>query len=110
MPRVTEALSETINANTAEVKAYNAQAKATYFQSLVNEIKSLEKDVMLYGFKSEETDLTVEISRKIFQESLELVNVNFKAEMIGGSRGGRPPAIRLRFSSVEARNNVLSKS
>ena len=31
MPLVTEELSERINDNTAEVKAYNAQAKATYF-------------------------------------------------------------------------------
>ena len=31
MPLVTEELSERINDNTAKVKAYNAQAKATYF-------------------------------------------------------------------------------
>ena len=37
-PLVTEALSEQINSNTAEVKAFNAQAKATYHQALVNEL------------------------------------------------------------------------
>ena len=48
---LTDQLSEQINSNTAKIKLFNQQAKATYFQSLVNEIKSLEKDIMLYGFK-----------------------------------------------------------
>ena len=35
---LTEQLTEQINSNTAKVKLFNQQAKATYFQSLVNEI------------------------------------------------------------------------
>ena len=77
MPLVTAQLSENINNNTAEVKAYNEQAKATYFQSLVNEIKSLEKDVMLYGFRSEGgTNISSEIEKKVFEEIMNINDIN----------------------------------
>ena len=75
----------------------------------MNEIKSLEKEVMLYGFKSEEVnDLTGEVLTKVFINILGLGNVNFKAMKLGVARDDRPQAIRISFASLEARNSVLS--
>ena len=111
LPLVTESLSEKINSNTAEVKAYNAQAKATYFQSLANEIKSLEKEVMLYGFRADgNQDLAQEILNKVFNDILELNNILFKANHVGIARGDRPQPIRISFASTEGRNAALSKA
>ena len=91
-PLVTEALSDKINSHTAEVKAYNSQAKATYFQSLVNEIKSHEKDIMLYGFKEESsTELDLEIKTNVFENIMDLGIENFKATRTGIARFALQP-------------------
>ena len=107
LPLVTEALSDLINGQTAEVKAYNAQAKAT----LVNEIKSYEKDLMLYGFKEEnDVELYVDIKTRIFENIFDLCIDDFRAMKIGIARGDRPVPIRLTFQSVEDKNNVLGNA
>ena len=111
LPLVTEALSETINGHTAEVKAYNSQAKATYFQSLVNEIKLQEKDVMLYGFSVQESaDLHVEIKTKVFENIMDLGIDEFKAIKIGNARGDRPAPLKISFKSLEDKNDVIGNA
>ena len=111
MPLVTAQLSENINNNTAEVKAYNEQAKATYFQSLVNEIKSLEKDVMLYGFRSEGgTNISSEIEKKVFEEIMNINDINIRADKIGTLPSDRPQPLKISFSSVDQRNKVLGQA
>ena len=108
LPLVTEALSDQINSNTAQVKAYNNQAKATYFQSLVNEIKTFEKDMMLYGYKPDGgPDLASEIKMKVFKDIMGIDIPQVKAEFVGNAIGDKPKAIRVSFMSADARNNVL---
>ena len=111
LPLVTNALSDKINSNTAQVKAYNEQAKATYFQSLVNEIKSLEKDMMLYGYKADGgPDIAAEIKRKVFKDIMGLDIDHVQAEFVGNAIGDKPRAIKVSFKSVENRNSVLRES
>ena len=111
LPLVTEALSDTINGHTAEVKAYNSQAKATYFQSLGNEIKIHEKDVMLYGFSVQEgVDLHDEIKTNVFENMMDLGIDGFKAIKIGNARGDRPAPIRISFKSLEDKSDVIGNA
>ena len=108
LPLVTNALSDKINSNTAQVKAYNEQAKATYFQSLANEIKSVDKDIMLYGYKADGgPDIAAEIKRKVFKDVMGLDIVQVKAEFVGNAIGDKPRAIKVSFQSVEDKNSVL---
>ena len=105
---MTEALSEQINKNTAEVKAYNAQAKATYHQALVNELKSLDKDMMLYGYRQDGgPDLADEINSKVFCEIMDIDVKDSKAFAVGNISGDRPQPIKLCFMSIESKNLVL---
>ena len=108
LPLVTDALSDKINSNTAQVKAYNEQAKATYFQSLANEIKSLENDLMVYGYKPDGgPDIATEIQKKVFKNIMDLDIAHVKAEFVGTATGDKPRAIKVSLPSVESRNNVL---
>ena len=114
LPLVQESLAEKIEYNTAEVKTYNAQAtaKANYCQSLINEIKSLEKDVMLYGYRPQPGDVSLEedIQLHLFKNAMGIENLSCKATVIGAPRNDRPQAIRLSFVSLEARNAALGKA
>ena len=110
LPLVTTALSDKINSNTAEVKACNAQAKATYFQSLVNELKTHERDMMIYGYKPDGgPDLASELRTKVFKTHMDLDIDRVKAVHVGSAIGDKPKAIRVSFESVETRNSVLGK-
>ena len=111
LPLVQDTLAEKIDYNTAEVKAFNNQAKANYYQSLVNDIKSVEKDVMLYGFKpTNRANLQEEIESVLFADIMELEGLSCEAVAIGVAREDRPQAVRLSFETVEARNTLLGRA
>ena len=87
------------------------EAKATYFQALANDVKSLEKEVMLYGFRAQgNLNLAQEVVAKIFNDILGLNNIQIKAVLVGTARGDRPQPIKLSFFTLEGRNSVLSNA
>ena len=103
LPQVKSALS-------AEIKTHENQVKATYFQSLVNELKAHEKDMMIYGYKSEGgPDLAGEIRKKLLKEVMELNIEHIKAIQVGSAVKDKPKPIRVSFQSAEIRNSVLVK-
>ena len=103
-------LPQVKTAFSAELKTHNNQVKATYFQSLVNELKLHEKDMMIYGYKPDGgPDLEAEIKQKLFKDKMDIDIDRFKAIFVGAGIRDKPKPIRVSFLSSEVRNNVLSQ-
>ena len=93
-----------------QMKGRDNQINATYYQSLVNELKLHEKDLMIYCFKMEGTDdLDAQIRQKLFKDKLGLDIGQFKALQVGSESRGKPKPIRVSFPSSETRNSVCKQ-
>ena len=71
---VENTLDEKIEAAIARhMKSKDTHINATYYQSLVNDIKNHEKDLMIFGFKPDGSpDLAAEIKSKVFKDILDV--------------------------------------
>ena len=111
-----EALAETIEekiekAVARHMKTKDNQINATYYQSLVNDLKHHEKDLMIYGYRPDGgPDLAAEIGQKLFKDRMNLDIDHFKAVQVGSETGGKPKAIRVSLPSNEIRNLVCKQS
>ena len=111
-----EAIAEAMESKIEEVvarqmKSKDNQINATYYQSLANELKNHEKDLMIYGFQtSGSPDLEGEIRQKLFKDKLDTDIGQFKAVQVGSGIGGKPKPIRASFLSTEIRNTVCRQS
>ena len=103
LPQVTADLS-------GQLKTHNHQAKATYFQSLVNEIKEHETGMMIYGFKpTVGTDLVTDIRTNLIENEMGLQIDQLKAVKVGVAKLNEAQPIRITFTNAETRNAVLGK-
>ena len=103
LPQVTAKLS-------GQLKANNHQAKATYFQSLVNEIKEHETGMMIYGFKpTVGIDLVSDIRTNLIEKEMGLQVDQFKAIKVGVAKLNETHPIRITFANAENRNAVLGQ-
>ena len=90
-----------------QMRTKDTQINATYHQSLVNDLKLHEKDLMIYGFQVEGSpDVESQIRQKVFKDKLDLDIGGFKAIQIGSTNNGKPKPIRVSFQSTETRNSV----
>ena len=90
------------------MKSKENQINATYFQSLANDLKLHEKDLMIYGFKTQGSpDLENEIRQKLFKDKLELDIGKMKAVQVGSENGDKPKPIRVSLESAELRNSIF---
>ena len=110
-----EAIAEAMEAKIEEVvarqmKTKDNQINATYYQSLANELKNHEKDLMIYGFQTNGPDLEAQIRKNLFNDKLDLDIGQFKAVQVGSENGGKPKPIRVSFLSAETRNTVCRQS
>ena len=92
------------------MKTKDNQINATYYQSLANELKNHEKDLMIYGFQTNGPDLEAQIRKNLFNDKLDLDIGQFKAVQVGSENGGKPKPIRVSFLSAETRNTVCRQS
>ena len=109
---VEESLDEKIEAAVARhMKSKDTHINATYYQSLANEIKNHEKDLMIFGFKPDGSpDLVAEIRDKVFKDKLEIKVENFKAVQVGSDLGDKPKPIRVSLPTAEIRNSLCKLS
>lgn len=105
---VAEAMAPQIEAAVAKhFKSKENQINATYFQSLVNDLKAHERDLMLYSFKTNGSpDLEAQVRQKVFKDILGLDVGSFKAVQVGSENRDQPKPIRVSFPSTEIRNSV----
>ena len=95
---------------TRQMKSKDSHINATYFQSLANDLKLHEKDIMIYGFQTDGSpEIEPLIRQKIFKDKLELDIGPFKAIQVGNESGGKPKPIRVSFPTAEIRNSVCRK-
>ena len=79
-----KAFAETIDekiekAVARQMKSKDNQINARYYQSLVNDLKHHEKDLMIYGYKPDGgPDLAAEIGQKLFKDKMNLEISNLK--------------------------------
>ena len=93
------------------MKSKDTHINATYYQSLVNDIKNHEKDLMIFGFKSDGSpNLVAEIKNKLFKDKLEFEVDNFKAVQVGTEIGGKPKPIRVSLPTAEIRNALCKQA
>ena len=103
LPQVTADLS-------GQLKTHNHQAKATYFQSLVNKIKEHETGMKIYGFKpTGGTDLVTDIRTNLIENEMGLQIDQLKAVKVGVAKLNEAQPIRITFANAETRNAVLGK-
>ena len=109
---VEKTLDEKIEAAVARhMKSKDTHINATYYQSLVNDIKNHEKDLMIFGFKSDGSpNLVAEIKNKLFKDKLEFEVDNFKAVQVGTEIGGKPKPIRVSLPTAEIRNALCKQA
>ena len=109
---VEKTLDEKIEAAVARhMKSKDTHINATYYQSLVNNIKNHEKDLMIFGIKSDGSpDLVSEIKNKLFKDKLEFELDNFKAVQVGTDIGGKPKPIRVSLPTAEIRNALCKQA
>ena len=94
-----------------QMKSKDNQINATYFQSLANDLKLHEKDIMIYGFRCDGSpELEPQIRQKLFKDKLELDIGAFKAFKVGTESNGKPKPIRVSFPSTETRNTVCRQA
>ena len=109
-----KAFAETIDekiekAVARHMKSKDNQINARYYQSLVNDLKHHEKDLMIYGYKPDGgPDLAAEIGQKLFKDKMNLEISNLKAVQVGSETGGKPRAIRVSLPSNETRELVCN--
>ena len=93
------------------MRSKDTQINATYYQSLVNDLKLHEKDLMIYGFQIEgSTDIESQVRQKLFRDKLDLDIGGFKATQVGSIHNEKPKPIRVSFQSTEIRNSVCRLS
>ena len=109
---VAEAMAPLVEAAVEKhMKAKESQINATYYQSLVNDLRNHEKDLMIYGFKLDGgPNIEAEIRQKLFKEKLDLDIGNFKAVQIGTEKGGKPKPIRVSLQSSEIRDSITRQA
>ena len=109
---VAEAMGPQIDAAVARhMKSKENQINATYYQSLVIDLKNHEKDIMIYGFQTDGSpDLENNIRQKLFKDKLDLDIGAFKAVQVGSEIRGKPKPIRVSFNHTEIRNSVCKKA
>ena len=91
------------------MKSKDNHINATYFQSLANELKNHEKDLMIYGYHNDGSpDLEAQIRKKVFKDKLEVDIGQFKAVKIGSENKDKPKLIQVSFPSNGTRNFVSS--
>ena len=94
-----------------QMRTKDNQINATYFQSLANDLKMHEKDLMIYGFQSDGSpDLEPQIKQKVFKGMLDMDISNFKALQVGSASNGKPKPIRVSLPSVEIRNSICRQA
>ena len=114
--KTVEAFAETIDEKIEKAVARHMRSKdnqinATYYQSLVNDLKHHEKDLMIYGYKPDGgPDLAAEIGQKLFKDKINLEISNLKAVQVGSETGGKLRAIRVSLPSNEIRDLVCKQS
>ena len=115
-PPNAEALAEALDSKIEEavsrhMKSKDTQINATYFQSLANELKNHEKDLMIYGYHSDGSpDLVAQIRQKVFKDKLDVDIGQFKAVQVGSESNDKPKPIRVSFPSAETRNFVCRQA
>ena len=109
---VAEAMEDKIEAAVSRhMKGKGSQINATYYQSLANDLKHHEKDLMVYGFDPEgAADLAAAIKQKLFKDKLELDIDQLKAVHVGVGFEGKPKPIRVSLTSNEIRNSICRQS
>ena len=94
-----------------QMRGKNSQINATYYQSLVNDLKLHEKDLMIYGFQPDGSpELEPQIRKKVFKDKLELDIGHFKATQVGSANDGKPKPIRVSFPTTEIRDSICRQS
>ena len=115
-PANAEALADAIDTKIEEavsrhMKSKDNQINATYFQSLANELKNHEKDLMIYGYHNDGSpDLVAQIRQKVFKDKLEVDIGQFRAVQVGSENNDKPKPIRVSFPSSETRNYVCRQA
>ena len=115
-PANAEALAEVIDTKIEEAVARQMRSKdnqinATYYQSLVNELKNHEKDLMIFGFRTDGSpNLENQVRNNVFKDKLGLDIGQFKALQVGTENDGKPKPIRVSFPSSEVRNSVCKQA
>ena len=115
-PANAEALAEIIDVKIEEavarqMRTKDSQINATYYQSLVNDLKNHEKDLMIFGYRTDGgPNIENQIRQKVFKDLLELDIGQFKAVQVGSENGDKPKPIRVSFPSSETRNSICRQS
>ena len=109
---VAEAMAPLVEAAVEKhMKAKESQINATYYQSLVNDLKNHEKDLMIYGLKLDGgPNIENEIRQKLFKDKLNMDIGSFKAVQIGTETGGKPRPIRVSLQSNEIRDSITRQA
>ena len=90
-----------------QMRSKDNQINATYYQSLVNDLKLHEKDLMIYGFQPDgSSDIESQIRQNLFRDKLDLDVGGFKATQVGSTYNGKPKPIRVSLQSTETRNSI----